>query len=206
VVTLQAGEPSPQGPRVAIGAGTGLGVAYLVWQDGRYRAIPSEGGHTGFAPASEEQARLWGFLQGRLGRVEWEDVVSGSGLEAIHAFFSGKDWAPGAAPTTAAEVASRALDHDDAIASHALDVFASCYGAVAGDHALALLARGGVYIAGGIAPKILPRLVEGPFLAGFNAKRQYESLARSIPVRVVTNERVGLLGALLLAVRAARQD
>jgi glucokinase len=92
-----------------------------------------------------------------------------------------------------------ALEHDDPLAGHALDLFVACYGAVAGDHALSVVARGGVYVAGGIAPKILARLLAGGFLAAFNAKGAFSDLARSMPVHVVLDERLGLLGAARLA-------
>ena len=207
LVTLQHGEPVAAAPRVVIGAGTGLGVAYMIWAEGGYQAIAGEGGHIGFAPSTPEQLELWRDLYARQGRVVAEDVVSGPGLARIREFLGrreGKSEAPAAAlpgGDAAAAIARAALESGDPLCSHALDIFLSCYGAVAGDHALAVMARGGVYVAGGIAAKILPRLVSGGFLAAFNAKGNYSSAARQIPVLVVTNERLGLLGAALLAAR-----
>ena len=206
-VTLQRGEPVAAAPRVVIGAGTGLGVAYMIWTEGGYRAIAGEGGHIGFAPSTPGELELWRDLYTRQGRVVAEDVVSGPGLARIWEFL-GRREVKLQAPATAlrggdagAAIAHGALESGDPLCLRALDMFLSCYGAVAGDHALAVMARGGVYVAGGIAAKILPRLVSGGFLAAFNAKGGYSSAARQIPVLVVTNERLGLLGAALLAAR-----
>jgi glucokinase len=197
--TLQAGTPVPNAPRVAIGAGTGLGVAYLIWHDGRYRVVGGEGGHMGFAPTDDEQARLWRFLHEGTRRVIAEDVVSGPGLARIHAFVC-REAGRSVPEVSSAEVSAAALDGDP-LAGRALDLFAACFGAVAGDHALAVLARGGVYIAGGVAPKILPRLAAGGFIAAFNEKGAHRRLVEQMPVHVVTEERLGLLGAAMLALR-----
>lgn len=199
LVTLQPGEPISEAPRVVLGAGTGLGVAHLVWDGSGYCVVPGEGGHAGFAPASEEQAALWASIHREKGRVEIEDVLSGPGLERIHAFFAEGGGAAGFA-VHAADIAARARDGDYA-SQRALDLFVAAYGAVAGDLALGVLARGGVYVAGGIAPKILPRLAAGEFLAAFNAKGRFSDVARLMPVHVVTNERLPVLGAATAASR-----
>jgi glucokinase len=204
---LQQGEPLPQAPRLVIGAGSGLGVAYAFWQGKRYRVIAGEGGHAGFAPADDEQMRLWQALQREFGRVGVEQVVSGPGLERIYAFLRAALPEPrsqpgGAAAEGAAAISRAALERGDPLARRALDLFIACYGAVAGDHALAVMARGGVYIAGGIAPKIVSRLAAGGFMAAFNAKGTHAPLNRLMPVRVVTTERLGLLGAALIAARS----
>ena len=206
VVTLQQGEPLFQAPRVVIGAGTGLGVAYALPQGRRYRIIAGEGGHAGFAPANAEQLRLAQALQARFGRVGAELVVSGPGLVRIYEFLCAElAQAPGLPERVRAEGAAAisrlALEQGDALACRALDLFIACYGAVAGDHALALNARGGVYIAGGIARKILSRLAAGGFVAAFNAKGTHARLNLKVPVHAVTTERLGLLGAALLAAR-----
>jgi glucokinase len=207
LVTLQRGEPVAAAPRVVIGAGTGLGVAYMIWTEAGYQTIAGEGGHTGFAPSTPDELELWRDLYAREGRVVVEDVVSGPGLARICEFLGrreGKPVAPAAAlpgGDVAAAIAHAALESGEPLCSRALDLFVSCYGAVAGDHALAVMARGGVYVAGGIAPKILPRLASGGFLAAFNAKGGYSGAARQIPVLVVTNERLALLGAAVLAAR-----
>jgi glucokinase len=207
LATLQAGEPVAGAPRVLIGAGTGLGVAYALSDARGLRVVPSEGGHAGFAPADGEQAALWRFLHERLGRVEAEHVVSGPGLVRVyeHLREAGRHPLSLALERSLAEgdgapaIVRHALEHGDPLASHALDLFIACYGAVAGDHALGVVARGGVYVAGGIAPKIVARLSAGGFVAAFNAKGAFSSLARSLPVHVVLDERLGLLGAARLA-------
>lgn len=205
-VTLQRGEPLPQAPRVVIGAGTGLGVAYALPQGKRYRIIAGEGGHAGFAPADAEQLRLAQALQAQFGRVSAEQVVSGPGLVRIYEFLrDGRAAAPGLLERVreegAAAISRLALEQGDALACRALDRFIACYGAAAGDHALAVMARGGVYIAGGIARKIFSRLAQGGFIAAFNAKGVHAQLNLRIPVKVVTTERLGLLGAALIAAR-----
>jgi glucokinase len=199
LVSLQSGEPAPDAPRLVIGAGSGLGVAYLVRTAGRYRAIPGEGGHVGFAPSTPDQMELWRVLHSRLGRVAAEDLVSGPGLVRIFEFLSGREGAAAVPPGGARSITEGALGRGDPLCLRALDLFVSCFGAVAGDHALAVMARGGVYVTGGIAPKILPRLASGGFCAAFNAKGGQADAARKMPILVVTNERLGLLGAALIA-------
>ena len=206
VATLQPGEPLPQAARVVIGAGTGLGVAYALPQGKRYRIIAGEGGHAGFAPADAEQMRLWQALHAQFGRVSVEHVVSGPGLVRIYEFLrAGRPQAPELRERVrsegAAAVARHALQQNDALACQALDLFIACYGAAAGDHALALTARGGVYVAGGIARKIFSRLAAGGFIAAFSAKGAHAQLNLRIPVKVVMTERLGLLGAALIAAR-----
>ncbi|MGE5169333.1 MAG: glucokinase [Rudaea sp.] len=205
VVTLQAGAPLPSAPRVLVGAGTGLGVAHLFHDGTRYRVFASEGGHTGFAPRDERQVALWRTLHEAYDRVEAEHVVSGPGLERIYRHLSAaplqasRDAVAGSTRDDAAAIVRAALEQGDALAGEALDLFVECYGAIAGDHALNLVARGGVYIAGGVAPKILARIVSGRFVAAFNDKGAFSELARSMPLHVVVNERLGLLGAARVA-------
>lgn len=206
LATLQQGEPLAEAPRVVIGAGTGLGVAYALAQGRRYRIIAGEGGHAGFAPADDEQMRLWQALHARLGRVSAEHVVSGTGLVRIYDFLcAGRPQSPALREDLrsegAAAISRHALELGDPLACRALDLFIACYGAVAGDHALALTARGGVYVAGGIARKISSRLAAGGFIAAFNAKGAHAQMNMRIPVHLVTTERLGLLGAALLAAR-----
>jgi glucokinase len=203
---LQRGEPLPRAARVVIGAGSGLGVAYALPQGRRYQIVAGEGGHAGFAPADEEQMRLWRALHAQLGRVSVEHVVSGPGLVRIYEFLRAElAEAPALRESVrtegAAAISRHALEHNDPLACGALDLFIACYGAAAGDHALAVTARGGVYVAGGIAPKILGRLAAGGFMAAFNAKGAHAQMNLRIPVRVVTTERLGLLGAALIAAR-----
>lgn len=189
---LHAGHPIADAPRLILGAGTGLGVAGLVWEAGRYRVIPGEGGHLGFAPQTAQQGELWRWLFDQYGRVTTEDVVSGPGLARIYAFFCGR-------PQDPAEIGTAALKGSDPIAVQALQLWLSCYGAFAGDLALHWLARGGVYLAGGMVAKLLPQLDPTPFLDAFLAKREHAGLVNLMPVFRLTAEDLGLRGALALA-------
>jgi len=209
VVTLQPGKPIADAPRVVLGAGTGLGIAYMVAEGNGYRVIAGEGGHAAFAPVDEEQVALWRHVRAGSNRVVLEHVLSGSGLARVYEFLRtarrhpespavAREMAEG---DSAAAIARNAMDRNDPLASAALDLFVAIYGATAGDHALNVVARGGVFVAGGIAPKILPRIAAGGFLAAFNAKADFSALAREMPVRVVTNERLGLIGAARCAAR-----
>lgn len=198
--TLQAGVPQPGAAQVVIGAGTGLGVAYRIHCGGRYRVIAGEGGHAGFAPADEEQLALARWLHARLGRAAAEDVVSGPGLARIYAYLrEGEGRQAGAGEDGPAAISARALEGSDPAATRALQLFVRCYGAVAGDHALAVRAAGGVYVAGGVARRILPQLESGGFISAFNAKRAHAHLAVDFPVYAVLSDRLGLLGAASVA-------
>jgi glucokinase len=206
-VMLQRGEPLPQAARVVIGAGSGLGVAYALPQGKHYQVIAGEGGHAGFAPADDEQTRLWRALQAQFGRVIVEHVVSGPGLVRIYEFLRAALPQASALQTRvgaegAAAISRHALERGDPLACRALDLFIACYGAAAGDHALTVAARGGVYIAGGIAPKIFSRIAAGGFIAAFNAKGAHAQMNQKMPVQVVTTERLGLLGAAQIAARS----
>lgn len=190
-VTLQAGEPLDTAPRLVVGAGTGLGMAIVLPRGEHWEVIASEGGHVAFAPADEQQAALWAFLRARHGRVTWERVVSGPGLVAIHEFVAGVVLLP-------KEIATRALASSDCPERRSLDLFLATYGAFAGDMAMSCLARGGVFLAGGIAGKLLSALQQGEFLAAFNAKVEHASLVERMPVHVTTDPLLGLHGALRL--------
>jgi glucokinase len=208
--TLQAGRPVERGTRLVIGAGTGLGVGLLTWEGQGYAAHPSEAGHTDFAPVDELQDRLLGNLRRSFGRVSYERVVSGPGLMRIFSFLQE---AGAGMPSRqlldasktrqdAAElIAEFGAAKLDPLAVRALDLFVAAYGAFAGNMALATLARGGVYISGGIAPKIAAKLREGGFMRAFVHKDRFGDLLATIPVRVVMNPQVGLFGALLEAQR-----
>jgi glucokinase len=196
LVTLQAGEPVVHGAQLVLGAGTGLGVAFRIWTGDRYLVVAGEGGHFGFAPADAQQAALANALRAQFGRVSIEHVVSGPGLARIHAFLSERR-----AETDPGAVARAAFEGGDPEALAAVDLFIACYGAVAGDYALACMARGGVFVAGGVAPKLLERLRAGGFARAFNDKGVHAGLAARFPVHVITEERLGLLGALAVAMR-----
>jgi glucokinase len=190
--TLQSGYAVNTAPRLILGAGTGLGVAGMVWDGLRYRVIPGEGGHIGFAPQTAEQGRLATWLLDQNERVTTEDVVSGPGLARIYAFLGGRPQKPD-------EIGQAAVDNNDPLARHAVELWLSAYGAFAGDLALHWLAQGGVYIAGGIAAKLMPHVDNGHFLDAFNAKREHRDIVENVPVTLVQEERLGLLGALALA-------
>jgi len=201
LVTLQAGRPLHGAPRLLLGAGTGLGVAALLPEGNGWRTVGGEGGHIGFSPADEAQLEVWRHLRQPGGRVTAENVISGPGLAAIHA--SLKKVSPGdTAPDDPAAIVAAAVT--DPAARQALDLFIAAYGAFAGDLALLFMARGGVYLGGGIAPKILDRLRQGGFIQAFHARGAHAGLMPDFPVRVITEERLGLLGALAIA--AAHTD
>jgi len=192
VLTLHAGRPLAHAPRVILGAGTGLGVAGLIWDEDRYRVIPGEGGHLGFAPQTPQQGTLWRWLLEQGGRVTTEDIVSGPGLARIHAFLGGR-------PQQPEQIGTAALTGQDPLARQALELWLACYGAFAGDLALHWLARGGVYLAGGIAARLLPHVDCSAFVSAFLAKREHHALVENMPVYLLTAEDLGLRGALAMA-------
>jgi len=196
---LQMGHVEPEGVRAAVGAGTGLGMSLCVPQPGRHRPLPTEGGHISFAPLDEEQDRLLHFMRGLYGRVSVERVVSGPGIVDLYRFCAREAGlaAPPLLdqPVPAQAVSQAALEGRDPTAARAMRLFARLYGQVAGDVALLTRARGGIYLAGGIPPKVLP-LLEGPeFLAGFHAKGRFSEWMREVPVAVVLDTDIGLRGA-----------
>ncbi|MDH3947610.1 MAG: glucokinase [Gammaproteobacteria bacterium] len=197
---LQAGSPDSVGTRALIGAGTGLGVAIVTRCGERWQVLPGEGGHVDFAPRTTEQQALLDYLQEQNARVSVEMLLSGPGLERIYEFIctqNGLD--PSSARRTAASISSTALLGRDPLAVKTLDMFVEIFGAQAGNLALTSLATGGVFIAGGIAPKILSVLKRGDFIEKFSDKPPMSELLRSMPVRVVLNTRSGLLGAVQVA-------
>jgi len=197
LITLQAGTPLPDSPRLIVGAGTGLGMALALPDAGRWRIVPGEGGHIGFAPTDEVQLALWKYLHGRFGRVSSERVVSGPGIAAIHAFMGGAEVDPALiGPAALNDLAS---GQTETTAARTLNLFVAAYGAFAGDMALASLSRGGVYLAGGIAAKVLPALQQGSFVRTFNAKAQHTDIARRMPIHVAIDPLLGLRGAAHLA-------
>ena len=208
---LQAGEAQRGGNRAVIAAGTGLGEALLVPEEKGYRPLASEGGHADFAPRDELEVELLRFLTGIHGHVSYERVVSGPGLVSLYRFLreSGRGEEPEwlsrklAEEDPAAVIATAALEGTSPLCSLALDRFVSLYGAEAGNFALKVLATGGIYLGGGIAPKILPKLREQTFIESFQAKGRYRKLLEKVPVRVILNQRTALLGAALRGARSA---
>jgi len=208
---LQTGRPMEHGVRGVLGAGTGLGVALMVWTGNGYRVVPSEGGNADFAPVNEVQSRLLTYLSHRLERVWCGALLSGSGLERIYQFLSEADTLrirtrggrAEEARISAAEITTRAMEGSDPRAVSTVNLFLEIYGAVAGNLALTLMAHGGIYIAGGIAPRVAAMLGEGGFIRAFRAKGKFADLMQTFPVHIVLTPEVGLRGAVALATRTA---
>ena len=188
LLSLHAGARDRTAPMAILGAGTGLGEAIVTYQAGMHHVIPTEGGHADFAPQDEEQARLFLALHARYGHVSWERLISGMGLVNIFTFLGGEEIDPAAI----AELA----DAGDARAMHTFEIFVDLYGAEAGNMALRVLARGGVFLAGGIAAKNIPRFTDGRFTEAFLRKGRFRALLETIPVDLIMNEEVGLMGAV----------
>ncbi|MDP2433012.1 MAG: glucokinase [Pseudomonadota bacterium] len=209
VATLQPGEPHASAPRLALGAGTGLGVSLCVARGELHRPLDSEGGHIGFAPTDAEQDRLLAFLREAHGRVSVERLLSGPGVVSLYRFClfeAGRREADSrllADPQAARAISQAGLVESDIEAAHALRLFARIYGQVAGDLALLARAEAGVYLAGGIAPQLLALLQDGEFIAGFRAKGRFSGWMEQVPVRVILDPDVGLKGAALAATRLA---
>jgi glucokinase len=212
LAVLQEGEGVAGAPVALVGAGTGLGVGYLDPSGEPPRVYSSEGGHAGFAPRDGVERGLAAWLAERHGRASRERVLSGDGLVDLYRYLR-QAGAAAERPEVRAEmeeddpaavVSRHGLAGDDPLCDAALARFVGCYGAAAGDVALTLGARGGVYVAGGIAPKILDALREGPFMEAFRDKGRMRSYLEAIPVRVVLYEDVGLLGAAAAASHGAK--
>jgi glucokinase len=204
-MVLQAGAADPEGTRGLLGAGTGLGEGFLVRSGEGYSVQPSEGGHATFTVESERQWGLFRFLRGRYGHVSAERVISGPGLVDLFEFVGGLESGLGAElarEDPAAVITRHALAGSNARAVEALELFVAAYGAAAGNLALTVLATGGIYLAGGIARHIAPKLAEGGFMAAFLRKGRLQTLLERIPVRVILNPDVGLLGAATVAAGA----
>lgn len=201
--TLQAGTPRDEGNAVVIAAGTGLGQAYLHHVDGRWRPVASEGGHADFAARNEREIELVRMLRDSYGRAEVEQVLSGPGLVNLHRLThrgAGCSVVDEATTQEApARIAQGALSGRCQFCVEALRMFVDAYGAEAGNLALRGVATAGVFVGGGIAPKILPALRDGAFTRSFLAKEPMRALLSRVPVKVILNQDAGLLGA---AVRA----
>ncbi|MGD8776527.1 MAG: glucokinase [Syntrophobacterales bacterium] len=195
---------SRKGQNLALVApGTGLGKALLIFRDGEYVPVPSEGGHIDFSPNTEAEIKLWRYLHKRFGHVSVERVLSGPGLVNIYLWL--KDTGRHRIPTWLARnmeemdparaITEAALDGKHPVCVAALNMFVSIFGAVAGNLALIAMTTGGVYLGGGIPPKILPKLKESMFMQAFTNKGRFSELLEKIPVRVILNEQAALLGA-----------
>jgi glucokinase len=205
LVTLQAGRPGEaRGTMALIAAGTGLGEAIMAWDGNRHHVLPSEGGHADFAPRTELEGALWEFLRAEFGHVSYERVLSGPGFYNVYRFLRQHRGRPepawlseervaGGDPSAA--VAEAGLAGRDPVCEETLTLFAAIYGGEAGNLALKALAVGGVFVGGGIAPKILPALRAPHFVEAFVDKGRLAGLMRSIPVHAVLEPRAPLLGA-----------
>jgi glucokinase len=202
---LNTGKNIASGNAAVVAAGTGLGQAGLCWDGRRHIPFACEGGHTDFAPVNEQETAFAHWLAEQHGHVSWERVVSGMGLVNIYQFLlqyrsvSPPDWLAEEMRSfdAAASISSAAMAERDAICIEALDMFVHFLGAESGNLALKMMATGGIYIAGGIAPKILERLKQGDFVQAFCAKGRMAALMQDIPVSVVLNNDIALLGAAL---------
>lgn len=216
LLTLNAGEHTPNGALAVIAPGTGLGEAFLAHDGTRYHAFPCEGGHTDFAPADDLQLELLRYLRQRYDHVSYERVCSGLGLPNIYAFLKESGYAP-EPPWLGAQLAA-ASDHAPIIVNAAMDTqrpcalcrltletFVAILGAEAGNLALKVLSTGGVYLGGGIPPRILPLLQQEPFLRAFQHKGRFAALLSRMPVHVILNPKVALLGAARHGLERLRQ-
>jgi glucokinase len=197
--TLQAAAAPPGGTIAVIAPGTGLGLALLASVEGRYHALPSEGGHADFAPSTDDEIALWRYLRSVHGpHVSYERVLSGAGLGELYDFVRQATGAPiprWPAGDRNATISHAALERSDPTAVRALEMFVEVLGAEAGNHALRGLATGGVVLGGGIPPKILSALQHPRFLARFNAKGRFAPWTRALQVRVALEPRAALFGA-----------
>lgn len=213
MLVLQTGQAAQNAPRAVLGAGTGLGQALLLRHGDHDVVVPTEGGHVDFGPTDALQLELAQWLMAKQGRASYEDILSGAGLARLYAFLHSRGDIPEAASVAAAfkegdpaaAIHAAALKQDP-LAQAALDLFVRIYGAQAGNLALALGATGGVYVAGGIAPRIVESLRAGSFLNAFRGKGRMAELMQRIPLRIIVSPNIGLRGALAYAERLLQVD
>lgn len=204
---LQIGKANNDGPKALIGAGTGLGTGIIISNNGHTKILPSESGRTDFAPRDEFEIELLQYLMRTKKRVACEAILSGKGLVSIFEFLIAKGVARASSELhqrlksndPAAEISAYGLSGKDQLAKLSLHHFVKIYGATAGNLALTSLATGGVYVAGGIAPKIINKLKDGTFVDSFNDNPKMNKILQNIPIRVVLDTNVGLHGALFVA-------
>ncbi|HXO18811.1 MAG TPA: glucokinase [Thermoanaerobaculia bacterium] len=209
LAVLQVGQPGARGNRVLIAAGTGLGMALMPEVGEAHVPVPSEGGHMDFAPRGEGEVALFRTLRARFGHVSVERVVSGPGLHAVyeHLRDSGREAESEdlrrrlLAEDPSKVIAEAAIAGASRLCDKAMETFAAAYGAAAGNLALLGTATGGVFLGGGIAPKILPKLQEGTFVRAFADKGRFQAYLEAVPVRVILNDRTAMFGAAGAAVR-----
>jgi glucokinase len=205
IYTLSEGDPSQIGNRALIAAGTGLGEGLLTWNGRMHIPYPSEGGHADYAPRNEDEIDLLRYLKQKYnGRISWERVVSGMGMTSIFEFL--RDVRGMEVPVALAQQIEAAHDPNSVITEQALagrseicvrtmDMFVSAYGAEAGNLALKILSVGGLYVGGGIAPRILEKLKDGSFMKAFTDKGRLSQLLINTPVRIILESRAAVLGA-----------
>jgi glucokinase len=208
LVSLNHVKGTPIGNQAVISAGTGLGEAGMYWDGAKHHVFACEGGHADFAPRNELETELLRYLRVRFGHVSYERIVSGPGLVNVFNFL--RDTGRGVEPKwlademlhsdPAAAISRAAIDRKCELSEQAIDLFVSIYGAEAGNLALKIMATGGIYLGGGIAPKMLPKLAGPLFMEGFVSKGRMQHLLEAIPVKVITNDKVALLGAARFAV------
>lgn len=209
LVTLNRARAGKGGNLALIAPGTGLGQALLIDEDGRWVPVPSEGGHVEFAPNNEDEISFWRYLHQRFGHVSIERVLSGPGLVNVYSWlresggYKEPSWLSrmleGRDP--ARVISETALKGRSRLCAASLNMFASIFGAVCGNLALTGMTTGGVYLGGGIPPKILPVLKRDPFMKAFTDKGRFSDFMKKIPVRVIMNERAALLGAARCALK-----
>jgi len=203
VVPLNKIKSTPVGNQAVIAAGTGLGEAGMYWDGKQHHVFASEGGHADFSPRNELEIDLLRYLLGRFGHVSCERIISGPGLVNVFHFLRdtgrGKEakWLTDEMATSdpAAAISKAAMDGRCGLCEQALDLFVSIYGAEAGNLALKVMATGGVFLGGGIAPKLLPKLSGPLFMNSFLSKGRMQPLLESMPVKVIVNDKAALLGA-----------
>jgi len=203
VVPLNRVKDNPRGNQAVISAGTGLGEAGMYWDGSQYQVFASEGGHGDFAPNNELEIELLRYLRVRFGHVSYERIISGPGLVNVYHFL--RDTGRGTEPPwlteematmdPAASISRAALEAKCPLCEQAVDLFVSIYGAEAGNLALKIMATGGIYLGGGIAPKMLAKLSGPLFMQAFVSKGRLQPLLEAIPVKVITNDGTALLGA-----------
>ncbi|HKW87999.1 MAG TPA: glucokinase [Candidatus Acidoferrales bacterium] len=205
--TLQSGKPDPRGNCAVVSPGTGLGEGGLFWNGERQWPLESEGGHSSFAPSNALEDELLQHLRAQFGHVSWERVLSGPGLFNVYKFL--RDTERGEEPSWLAEklnvedpspvISKAGMDGSSALCEKALDTFVELFGSECGNMGLKAMATGGVYLGGGIAPKILTKLKSPSFIEAFLEKGRLRSLLETMPVRVILNDRTALRGAALRA-------
>lgn len=201
LVALNDASEKPRGIRVVTGAGTGLGLAWMQWQNGRYHTYATEGGHINFAPATSLQMELWRSLHSRHAHIPYESLLSGMGLETIYAFMLSRDKqteGKAGAPIDAAAISTMATS-GDVLAVAAIELFIEIYGSWTGNLALLYRPEGGLYIAGGVAAKMAEWMQSEIFINACYNKGKMSVLVKQTPIHLIINERLGLQGAMAIA-------